>query len=155
MLNGKSGCWNRCCLWPPLARQKIFCKKPRTLLSSPYLHLTQCAKLLSTHLEANFKNLFVMELATNVVFLLLSSLNKDLCIWYRCELWNHIRSYKWIVEYKLVLVLPVQSTSVSKKPRCSDYRSAVFHKIFERTLVFVQNSEMRERSYFYLSEVFC
>ena len=47
-LNGKPRCWNRCCLWPPLAHQEIFCNKPRLLLSSSYAHWTLCAKLLST-----------------------------------------------------------------------------------------------------------
>ena len=74
-LNGKSCCWNRCCLWPP------FCKKPKTLLSSPYVHLTECAKLIFKHLEENFKHLLGMELATDVIFLVLLSVNNDLCIY--------------------------------------------------------------------------
>ena len=75
MLNGKSFCWHRCCLWPPC------CNKPRTLLSSPYIHLTECAKLLCKHLEENFKHLLGMELAADVIFLVLSSVKNDLCIY--------------------------------------------------------------------------
>ena len=48
------------------------------LLSSLYVHFTQSAKLLSKHLEANFKHLLGMELVTDVVFLVLSSENDDL-----------------------------------------------------------------------------
>ena len=48
------------------------------LLSSLSVHLTQCAKLLSKHLEANFKHLLRTELATDVIFLVLSSVNNDL-----------------------------------------------------------------------------
>ena len=59
-------------------KPKMFCNKPRTLLSSLYFHLTQCVKLLSKHLEANFKHLLGMELVTDVVFLALSSENNDL-----------------------------------------------------------------------------
>ena len=60
---------------------KMFCNKPRTLLSSLYFHLIQCVKLLSKHLEANFKHLLGMELVTDVVFLVLSSENNDLTIY--------------------------------------------------------------------------
>ena len=67
----KSWCWNRCCSLPTLAHQEFFCNKPRTLLSSLYVHLTQCAKLLCKHLEANLKHLLGMELATDVIFLVL------------------------------------------------------------------------------------
>ena len=80
-LNGKSCCWNRCCLWAPLAYQDIFCNKPKRLQSFLYVHLTQCAKLLSICLEANFKHLFGMELVTDVIFLVLSSANNDLSIY--------------------------------------------------------------------------
>ena len=59
-------------------KPKMFCNKPRTLLSSLYFHLIQCVKLLSKHLEANFKHLLGMELVTDVVFLALSSENNDL-----------------------------------------------------------------------------
>ena len=62
-------------------RPKMFCNKPRTLLSSLYFHLTQCVKLLSKHLEANVKHLLGMELVTDVVFLFLSSENNDLTIY--------------------------------------------------------------------------
>ena len=62
-------------------KPKMFCNKPRTLLSSLYFHLTQCVKLLSKHLEANFKHLLGMELATDVVFLVLSSEKNDLTIY--------------------------------------------------------------------------
>ena len=40
----------------------------------------QCAKLLSKHLEANLKHFLEMELATEVIFLVLSSVN-DLSIY--------------------------------------------------------------------------
>ena len=59
----------------------FFCNKLRTLLSYIYIHSTQCAKLLSKHLEANFKHLFGMELATHVNFLVLSSVNNDLSLY--------------------------------------------------------------------------
>ena len=62
-------------------KPKMFCNKPRTLLSSLYFHLTQYVKLLSKHLEANFKHLLGMELVTDVVFLVLSSENNDLTIY--------------------------------------------------------------------------
>ena len=61
--------------------QGIFCNKPRTLLSSLYVHLTKCAKLHSKHLKANFKHLLVMELATDIIFLVLLSVNNDLLIY--------------------------------------------------------------------------
>ena len=56
-------------------KSKMFCNKLRTLLSSLYFHLIQCVKLLSKHLEANFKHLFGMELVNDVV---LSSENNDI-----------------------------------------------------------------------------
>ena len=62
----------------PLVHQEIFCKKIRSLLGSLYVHLTQCVELLYQHLTANFKHLLGMELATDVVFLGLSSVNNDL-----------------------------------------------------------------------------
>ena len=68
LLKGESYCWKRFCFWPSLAHQESFCSKPRTLLSSLYVHLTQCADLLSKHLEANFKHLLRMELAVDVIF---------------------------------------------------------------------------------------
>ena len=73
--------WNRCCLWPLLAHQDIFCNKPRRLLSSLYVHLIQCAKLLSKHLQTNFKHLLGMELETDVIFLGFLSVNNDLFIY--------------------------------------------------------------------------
>ena len=63
------------------SKPKISCNKPRTLLSSLYVHSTQCVKLLSKHLETNFKHLLGMELVTDVVFLVLSSENNDLTIY--------------------------------------------------------------------------
>ena len=63
------------------SKPKMFCNKPRTLLSSLYFHLTQCIKLLSKHLEANIKHLLGMELVSYVVFLVLSSENNDLTIY--------------------------------------------------------------------------
>ena len=51
------------------------------LLSSLYVHFTQSAKLLSKHLEANFKHLLGMELVTDVIFLVLSSASNDLTIY--------------------------------------------------------------------------
>ena len=50
-------------------------------MSSLYVHFNQCVKLLSKHLEANFKHLLGMELVTDVVFLVLSSENNDLTIY--------------------------------------------------------------------------
>ena len=73
--------WDRCYLLPPLANQEIFCNKPRTLLSSLYVHLTQCVELLSKYLEANFKHLPWKELATDASFLVLSSVNNYLSIY--------------------------------------------------------------------------
>ena len=62
-------------------KPKMFCNKPRTLLNSLCFHLTQCVKLFSKHLEANFKHLLGMELVTDVIFLVLSSANNDLTIY--------------------------------------------------------------------------
>ena len=50
-------------------------------MSSLYVHLTQCADLLSKHLEANFKHLLEMELATDAIFLVLSSVNNDVFLY--------------------------------------------------------------------------
>ena len=66
-------CWNTCCFLPPLAHQKFFFNKPRTLLSSRYVHLIHCVKTLS-------KNLLGIELATDEIFLVLSPVNNDLFI---------------------------------------------------------------------------
>ena len=62
----------------PLAHQEIFSNKPRTILSSLYAHLIDCVKPLSKHLKANFKHLLGMELATDVIFLVLSPVSNDL-----------------------------------------------------------------------------
>ena len=59
----------------------MFCNKPRTLLSSLYVHLTQCVELLSKQLEENFKHLLGMELITDVEFLVFSSENNGLTIY--------------------------------------------------------------------------
>ena len=77
----KSYCWNRCCLLPPITHPEIFCNKPRTLLSSFYVHLILCVKPLSKHLKANFKHLLGIELATDVIFLVLSPVTNDLFIY--------------------------------------------------------------------------
>ena len=50
-------------------------------MSSLYVHFNQCVKLLSKHLEANFKHLLGMELVTDIIFLVLSSENNDLTIY--------------------------------------------------------------------------
>ena len=81
------------------------------LLSSLYVHFTQSAKLLSKYLEANFKHLLGMELVTDVIFFVLSSANTDLTIY---------AFVTGVVFHILVVGLPVQSTSVLKKSRCSD-----------------------------------
>ena len=59
----------------------MFCNKLIILLSSLYVQLTQCVELLSKHLEANFKHLRGMELATDSIFLLLLSVNNDLFLY--------------------------------------------------------------------------
>ena len=81
MVKEKSYCWNRCCLWLPLAHQEICYNKSKTLLSSPHVNLTQCVELLSKYLAANFKHLFEMELATNGMLLAASSVDNDLFIY--------------------------------------------------------------------------
>ena len=68
-------------MWPPLGNQEILCNKPRTLLSSLYVHFTKCTKLLSKHLGANCKHLLGMELVTDIIFLVVSSANNDLTIY--------------------------------------------------------------------------
>ena len=60
---------------------KKFYKKLRTLLSSLYVHLIQCPKLLSKYLEANFKHLLGMELTADVIFLVPSSVKNDLSLY--------------------------------------------------------------------------
>ena len=59
----------------------LFCDKSGTLLSSLYVHLTQCTKLFPKHFEANFKHLFKMELVTDIIFLIISSVNNDSSIY--------------------------------------------------------------------------
>ena len=81
-------------------------------------------QITSKHLEANFKNLLGMELVADVVFLVLSSENNDLTIYVfatgvGCKIRSVGSTELKNVPY-LVLGLPIQSTSVSKKPRCSD-----------------------------------
>ena len=44
-------------------------------------------KLLSKCLEANFKHLLQMELATDVIFLVLSSVNNDLSLYVFLQVW--------------------------------------------------------------------
>ena len=51
-----------------------------TSLSSLYVHLTQCVKLLSKDIETNLKHLLRTELVTDVSFLVLSLVNNDLFI---------------------------------------------------------------------------
>ena len=46
-----------------------------------YVHLIHCVKLLSKHLEANFKHLSRMGLGNDVIFLVLLSVNNDLLIY--------------------------------------------------------------------------
>ena len=55
------------------SKPKMFRNQPRTI--------SICVKLLSKHLEANFKHLLRMELVTDVIFLVLSSENNDLTIY--------------------------------------------------------------------------
>ena len=60
-----------------LVHQENFCDKLGTFLSSLYMHLIHCVKLLSK-LEANFKHLVAMGLVTDVTFMGLSSVNNDI-----------------------------------------------------------------------------
>ena len=64
-----------------ISTPKFFLNKPRTLLSSLYVHLIHCVKPLSKHLKANFKHLLGMELATDAIFLVLLPVNNDLFIY--------------------------------------------------------------------------
>ena len=64
-----------------LSTPRILCNKPRLLLKFSCVHLIHCVKLLSKRLEANFKHLRRMGLATDVIFLVLSSVNNDLHIY--------------------------------------------------------------------------
>ena len=59
----------------------MFYNKLRTLLSFLHVYSIHYVKLLSKHLETNLKNSFGMEFATDVIFLLLSSINNDLVIY--------------------------------------------------------------------------
>ena len=59
----------------------MFCKKPRPLLSFLYVYSIHCEELLSKHHGANFKHLRRMEVATDVIFLVLSLVNNDLIIY--------------------------------------------------------------------------
>ena len=77
----------------------------------------------SKQLEANFKNLVGMEVA-DLVFLVLSSENNDGTIhvfatYVGCKIRSAASTELKNVPY-LSSRLPVQSTSVSKKLRCSD-----------------------------------
>ena len=115
-------CCDKCCLWPSLGHQEMFCNKRKMLLSCLYLHLSQCAKLLSKHHEGNFTHLLGMGLVTDVVFLVLSSANNELIIYvFAAGVGCEIR-YVGTTELKNTPYpgVPVQSTLVSKKHRCSD-----------------------------------
>ena len=62
------------------------------------MHLIHCVKLLSKHLEANFKHFRRMGLVTDVIFLALSSVNSDLDIYVfgtgvSCEAVNNQEEY--------------------------------------------------------------
>ena len=59
----------------------MFCNKPGTLLSFLYVYSIHCVKLLSKHLEPSFKHLFGMEFATDMIFVVLLSVNNDLIIY--------------------------------------------------------------------------
>ena len=104
------------------SKPKTFCKKTRTLLSSLYVNLTQDVKVLSKHLEANFKHLLGMDLVTDEIFLALSSANNDLTIYVFATCVGCEMRYAGTTKLKNTpyLGLPVQSTLVSKKHRCSD-----------------------------------
>ena len=65
----------------------LFCNKPKTLLSSLYVHLTQCVKLLSKNLEGDFKYLSGMELAIDIIFLVLSSVNMIYLFMFLLQVW--------------------------------------------------------------------
>ena len=80
MLKGKPCCWNRYCLSLPLAPPQFICIKRKIRLSFLYVHLTYCAKLFFKHIETKIKHLLVMELGTDVTFLVLSSVNNNLFI---------------------------------------------------------------------------
>ena len=61
-----------------LSTPRNFRNKPGLLLRFLYIHLIHFVKLLSKHLEANFKHLRRMGL---MIFLVLSSVNNDLHIY--------------------------------------------------------------------------
>ena len=60
---------------------RIFCYKSRTLLSCIYVHLIHCVKQISKHFKANFKHLLGMELETDVIILVLLSVNNYLFVY--------------------------------------------------------------------------
>ena len=70
------------------------------------------AKLLSKHLEANFKYLFGMDLVVDVVFLVLSTANNDLNIYlFAADVDCEIR-YVSITELKNIPYLSVKTNSI-------------------------------------------
>ena len=71
-------------MWATLAHQEISCNKLRTLLSTLYVHLTQCTELRSKHIKANFEHLLGMELATDVAVLFLSSVTNEIFVYILC-----------------------------------------------------------------------
>ena len=102
----------------------MFYKKPRTLLSFLYLYSIHIAKLLSKHHEVNFKHLRQMEVATDVIFLVLSLVNNDLinCVFAEgvgCEI-----TYVGCPELNNVPYISVEVTCPinfsDKKSGCSD-----------------------------------
>ena len=64
-----------------LTHQDIFCNKHIIFLSSLHVHVTQCARLYSKNLKANLKHLLGMKLATDIIFLVLLSVNINLVIY--------------------------------------------------------------------------
>ena len=88
------------------------------------VHLIHCVKLLSKHLEANFKHLVGMYLATDLFSLVFSSVNNHLFSHLFPTVVSCEFRYVGTTELKnipyLVLGFPVRSTSVTKKSRCSD-----------------------------------
>ena len=88
-----------------------------------YVHLIHCVKLLSKHIDANFKHLRRMGLATDVIFLALSSVNNDLHIYVfatgvGCEV-TYVGSTELNnVPYISAKVTYARSASVTKKPSC-------------------------------------
>ena len=64
-----------------ISTPRNFLNKPRALLGSHYVNLIHCVKPISKHLKANFKHLLGMELARDVIFLVLLPVNNDLFIY--------------------------------------------------------------------------